>query len=110
MGARERRTQYLRVIGRIGPRAARRAVFEPFLAYQATKTWTFTLQSESTADWEADTHTWTIPINFEVAKLSTLGHFPCSYQFGVGGFPAHPEDGPSWKIRAAVIILLPKAH
>jgi len=83
---------------------------QPFLAYQATKTVTLTLQSESTADWDADTHTWTVPINFEVAKLSTFGHFPASYQFGVGGFPAHPEDGPSWKIRAAIIILLPKAH
>ena len=87
-----------------------RMFLQPFLAYQATKTWTLTLQSESTADWDADTHTWTIPINFEVAKLSTFGHFPCSYQFGVGGYPAHPEDGPSWKIRAAIIILLPKAH
>lgn len=87
-----------------------RMFLQPFLAYQATKTWTLTLQSESTADWDADTHTWTIPINFEVAKLSTFGHFPCSYQFGVGGFPAHPEDGPSWKIRAAIILLLPKAH
>jgi hypothetical protein len=83
---------------------------QPFLAYQATKTWTLTLQSESTADWDADTHTWTIPISFEVAKLSTFGHFPASYQFGVGGFPAHPEDGPTWKIRANIIILLPIEH
>jgi hypothetical protein len=81
---------------------------QPFFAYQTTKTVTLTIQSESTAAWDADTHTWTIPINFEVAKLSTFGHFPASYQLGVGGFPAHPESGPSWKIRAAIIILLPK--
>ena len=87
--------------------------FQPFLAYQATKTLTLTIQSESTADWEADTDTWTIPINFEVAKLSTFGHFPASYQFGVGRFVAHPdspENGPTWKIRAAIIILLPIEH
>jgi hypothetical protein len=87
-----------------------RLFLEPFFAYQTTKTVTLTIQSESAADWEADTHTWTIPINFEVAKLSTFGHFPASYQFGVGGYPAHPESGPSWKIRAAIIILLPKEH
>ena len=87
-----------------------RMFVEPFIAYQATKTVTLTLQSESTADWDADTDDWTIPINFEVAKLSTFGHFPASYQLGVGGFPAHPESGPSWKIRAAIIILLPKAR
>jgi hypothetical protein len=83
---------------------------QPFFAYQATKTWTLTIESESTANWEADTHTWTIPIIFEVAKLSTFGHFPASYQFGIGGFPAHPEDGPSWMIRANIVILLPTAH
>jgi hypothetical protein len=83
---------------------------QPFLAYQATKTLTMTIQSESTADWEADTDTWTIPINFEVGKLSTFGHFPASYQFGVGRFVAHPDSGPSWKIRAAIIILLPVEH
>ena len=87
------------------------AFFEPFLAYQATKTVTLTIQSESTRNAEADAdNEWTIPINFEVAKLSTFGHFPASYQFGVGGFPAHPDSGPSWKIRAAIIILLPKAQ
>jgi hypothetical protein len=97
-----------------------RLFLEPFLAYQATKTLTLTIQSESTADWEADatssgiglaeTEEWTVPINFEVAKLSTFGHFPASYQLGVGGYPVHPDSGPSWKIRAAIIILLPKEH
>jgi hypothetical protein len=81
------------------------------LAYQATKTLTLTIQSESTADWEADTDTWTIPINFEVAKLSTFGHFPGQLSIRRGRFPsAHPEDGPTWKIRGGIIILLPKAH
>jgi hypothetical protein len=51
---------------------------QPFLAYQATP------------------------------KLSTFGVFPASYQFGVGGFPAHPDLGPSWKIRGAIVILLPR--
>ncbi len=86
---------------------------EPFVAYQATHTVTLTIQSESTADWEADeadTDTWTIPINFEVAKLSTFGHFPASYQFGVGRFVAHPDNAATWKIRAAIIILLPVEH
>jgi hypothetical protein len=31
-------------------------------------------------------------------------------QFGFGAFAAHPEVGPSWKIRAAVVILLPRTR
>jgi len=82
--------------------------FQPFLAYQATHTVTLTVQSESTANWEADEDTWTVPINFLVAKLSSFGVFPASYQMGFGVFPVHPDIGPSWKIRGAIVILLPR--
>jgi len=83
---------------------------QPFLAYQATHTVTLTVQSEMTADWEADDDQWTVPINVIVSKLSSFGVFPASYQFGFGAFAAHPEIGPSWKIRAAVVILLPRTR
>jgi hypothetical protein len=81
---------------------------QPFLAYQAARTVTLTVQSETTANWEVDEDRWTVPIKVLVAKLSTFGVFPASYQFGVGGFPVHPDVGPSWKIRGAIVILLPR--
>ena len=81
---------------------------QPFLAYQVTRTLTLTVQSETTANWEVDEDRWTMPINVLLSKLSTFGVFPASYQVGFGGFPVHPEIGPSWKIRAAIIILLPR--
>ena len=31
-----------------------------------------------------------------------------SYQLGFGGFVAHPDVGPSWKLRGAIVILLPR--
>ena len=80
---------------------------QPFVSYQATKTVTLTAQSETTANWEVDDGRWTVPINVLVGKLSTFGTFPASYQLGFGVFPVHPEIGPSWKIRAAIVILLP---
>ena len=83
---------------------------QPFLAYQATHTVTLTVQSETTANWEADDQKWTVPINVVVGKLATFGTFPASYQLGVGAFPVHPDVGPSWKIRGAIVILLPKAR
>jgi hypothetical protein len=58
-----------------------------------------------------DSKTWwppRIPINVLVAKLSTFGPIPASYQFGAGGFPAHPAIGPSWKVRAVIVLLLPR--
>jgi hypothetical protein len=83
---------------------------QPFLSYQATHTVTLTAQSETTANWEVDEGRWTVPINVLVAKLSTFGAFPASYQLGFGAFPEHPATGPSWKIRAAIVVLMPKAR
>jgi hypothetical protein len=81
---------------------------QPFFAYQTTRTVTVTLQSETTANWEVDQNRWTVPINMIFAKLSSFGAFPASYQFGFGAFAVHPDIGPSWKIRGAIVILLPR--
>ena len=82
---------------------------QPFLAYNTKSKWTFTLQSETTANWKAvEGEKWSVPINVLFAKLSSFGVFPASYQFGFGVFAAHPEIGPSWKIRTAIVILLPR--
>jgi len=83
---------------------------QPFLAYQATHTVTLTVQSETTANWEASDQKWTIPINVLIGKMATFGSFPASYQLGGGAYPIHPDVGPSWKIRGAIVILLPKAR
>jgi len=83
---------------------------QPFASYQATHTLTLTVQSEMTANWNVDADRWTVPINVLLAKLATFGTFPASYQLGFGVFPIHPSTGPSWKIRAAIVILLPRAQ
>ena len=81
---------------------------QPFVAYQAKNLWTITLQSESTANWKAAEDKWTVPINLILSKLSSFGPFPASYSFGGGVFVAQPANGPSWKIRGAITILLPR--
>jgi len=81
---------------------------QPFIAYQATRTVTYTFTSESTGNWEAHGEDrWTVPLLGTISKLDKFGPFPASYQLGAAWFPAHPDLGPSWNIRAAVIILLP---
>jgi hypothetical protein len=81
---------------------------QPFVAYQANRTITLTVQSETTANWKNEEDRWTVPINVVVAKLSTFGVFPASYQLGVGAYPVHPQIGPSWKVRGAIVVLLPR--
>src|SRR5262245_49870506 len=83
---------------------------QPFLSYQATHTITLTLQSETTANWEVEQDRWTVPINVVVSKLSSFGTFPASYQLGFGAFPVQPDVGPSWKVRGAIVVLLPRAR
>ena len=84
---------------------------QPFVAYQATRTITLSVNSETTANWDVadDDDRWTVPINISVSKLSSFGTFPASYQLGFGAYPVHPEIGPSWKVRAAMVLLLPRA-
>jgi hypothetical protein len=81
---------------------------QPFLTYHATHTVTLSVNSESLVNWEAEDEKWTVPINLGLAKLSSFGLFPANYQLGVGFFPVHPDIGPSWKIRGAITIVLPR--
>jgi hypothetical protein len=83
---------------------------QPFLSYQATPTVTLTVQSETTANWEVDEDRWTVPINAIVSKLSSFGVFPASYQFGFGVWASRPETGPSWRLRGAIVLLLPRGR
>lgn len=82
---------------------------QPFLAYQATRTLTLSVNSETTANWEAHgDDRWTVPVLFQVSKLNKFATIPASYQLGLSVFPAHPDLGPTWNIRAAVVLLLPE--
>ena len=81
---------------------------QPFLAYTTKGLITITLQSESTANWKADDHKWTVPVNVLFSKLSSFGTFPASYTIGFGGFVTSPEIGPDWKLRVALTILMPR--
>jgi len=82
---------------------------QPFVAYTTKSLWTFTANSESTANWMVDSpDRWTAPVNLMFSKLSSFGTFPASYQFGWGYFFARPENGPTWKVRANITILMPK--
>jgi hypothetical protein len=65
---------------------------QPFIAYTTPQAWTFTLQSESTYDWE--TGEWLAPINLMVAKIVKVGDQRVSITGGVRYWADSPDAGP----------------
>jgi hypothetical protein len=85
------------------------AFFQPFVAYGWPSGYTFTVNSEATANWEApDGEEWTVPINFQLTKIVKIGKKPLSVGGGFGIFVESPEGGPDWKLRTLVVLLFPK--
>jgi len=82
---------------------------QPFLAYTTKQAVTFVVNSEATANWEAESgQEWTVPINLLASKLTRLGPFPLSVQGGLGVYVESPDSGPDWQLRMAFTVLLPK--
>lgn len=81
---------------------------QPFVSYTTPDAWTFTLNTESTYNWETDE--WSVPINGVISKLVRFGKQPVSLFAGLRYWADSPEDiGPTgWGARAGFTILLPK--
>jgi hypothetical protein len=72
---------------------------------------TFAVSSEATGNWESTTgENWTIPLIFNVSKVTRLGPFPFSLGGGFGVFVTTPEGGPEWKLRMIGTLILPRSH
>lgn len=79
---------------------------QPFLAYGASDGWTFTLNTESSYDWV--TQQWSVPINFQVQKLTKFGDQPVSISAGPRYWAESPDSGPhGWGGRLVVTFIFP---
>jgi hypothetical protein len=80
---------------------------QPFAAYTWPSAWTFSLQSETTYNWE--TEKWSIPFNIAISKLVRWGKLPVSLQAGVGYWFESPDSGPEgFRFRLQANFVLPK--
>jgi len=80
---------------------------QPFVSYTTPAAWTFTLNSETTYDWESDQ--WSVPVNALVSKLVTVGNQPISLGAGVRYWAESAPGGPEgWGARVVVSFLFPK--
>ena len=64
---------------------------QPFLSYTTPTAISFTLNSESTYDWE--NKEWSVPINFLVAKTTKIGGRRCSSASARATGPNRPRAG-----------------
>lgn len=80
---------------------------QPFASYTTHDAWTFTLQTESTYNWE--TEQWAVPVNAIASKIVAVGDRPVSFFGGVRYWAQSPEGGPEgWGLRFGATLLFPR--
>ena len=80
---------------------------QPFLSYTTPDAWTFTVNTESTYDWEGEQ--WSVPIHASVSKLVRFGQRPVSLQLGIRHWAESTPTGPEGTgVRASITFLFPK--
>jgi hypothetical protein len=65
---------------------------QPFIAYTTEDAVTFSINSESTYNWK--TENWSIPINLQLSKLTSIGGQKVSFQIGARYWVESPKGGP----------------
>jgi len=81
---------------------------QPFLAYVTPEAITYSLNTESTYNWE--TEEWSVPINAAVSKMFKFGTQLVSLQAGVGYWAVTDADSSpeEWRARVAITFIFPK--
>jgi len=79
---------------------------QPFLSYTTKKQTTFTLNLESTYDW--DNEQWTVPVNASIGQLVMIRGTPVQFVAGAKYYAEAPSGAPDWGLRFAVVLLFPK--
>jgi hypothetical protein len=82
---------------------------QPFVAYTTKTHTTFTLSSESTANWNntPGDAKWTVPLIFQISQVLKIGKQPISIQIGGKYYSDSPRYGPDWGVRFNLTLLYP---
>lgn len=80
---------------------------QPFLSYTTPQAWTFSLNTESTYDWESEQ--WSVPINGVVTKVTKIGSQLVSIGAGARYWAESSDGGlESWGARLVFTLLFPR--
>lgn len=81
--------------------------YQPFISYVTKDAWTFSLNTQSTFNWDARRAE--NPMNATISKLVKFGNTPVSFQVGARYYLSSVPGGPSgWGGRASVTFLFPE--
>jgi hypothetical protein len=79
-------------------------LLQPFLSYVTRTKTTFSINTESTYDWEREQ--WSMPLQLTVSQLLRLGGQPLSVFAGARYWADGPAAGPEgWGVRLGVTLL-----
>jgi hypothetical protein len=80
---------------------------QPFLSYTTPNAWSYSLQTESTYDWESK-H-WSVPVHIGVSKVTKVAGQLLNISGGAGYWVESPDNGPEGlRLRLSVTLLFPK--
>lgn len=80
---------------------------QPFLAYVTRTQTTFSVNSESTYDWE--TNKWSVPVNLSAAQVMRFGNQLVQIGGGIRYWVTAPDAGPEdWGFRLQFTLLFPR--
>ena len=82
-----------------------RTYLQPFVSYTTKTLTTFSLNTESSYDWERSQ--WIVPLNFMIQQLVKFGKQPIAFQLGYRYYAETPVNGPDWGLRFTVTFLFP---
>lgn len=79
---------------------------QPFFSYTLPSGTSFTVNSETSYNWEADE--WTIPFNFIVGQVVDIGGQHMQFSLGARWYAESPAGGPEWGLRFIVTFIFPE--
>ena len=82
---------------------------QPFLTYTTQSHTSYTLQTESSYNWEANRDRWSVPIHFVISQLFRIGDQPVQFQVGPRYWATSPDSAAhGWGLRVALTFLFPR--
>lgn len=94
------------VAGDDGRNSINATFLQPFVSYITPTKTTFSINLESTYDWQANQ--WTVPVNLVVSQLLKIGEQPVQAFVGARYYAETPNGGPEWGLRFGLTFLFPK--
>jgi hypothetical protein len=80
---------------------------QPFANYNLGSGLSVGVSMEASGNWEAE-QAWTVPLLFNVSKVTMLGKRPVNFSVAAGPTIASPDTGADWRFRLSATFLFPR--